>query len=178
MLKGFLVLAAATTFLPEGQTEGSGNDLRAFLTSHRCEVVDRLRRVHDFGNPADDTNRYLVISLPQPSWAYVQCYYSNRNRGLYCEAASGFYVDLPEETRTAYLSAKSIAVLARLGFSTDGSKGNFTSEVTISDPPDYDAIADRLLTALHDAYGAGGDVALEFDAPFAPRASLSCAPLS
>jgi len=36
----------------------------------------------------------------------------------------------------------------------DDSKGNFKTDMSVADPPNFNAIADFMLRALHDGYGA------------------------
>ena len=69
-------------------------------------------------------------------------------------------------------------MLFRSGFSTNGSAGNFRYQTAIGQPPDLNAIADLILTALHDGYGARAQSELSFNAPFAPRATTKCVPVS
>ena len=177
-LLGRVLIMAALLTGPVAQAMDKPSDLRDLLTAYRCPLVDRLQRVHDFGDPAEDRDRFLIVALPAPSWAYVQCIFHDTNTWLLCEAASGVYFDKPGAPRTARLSAKAIAALGRLGFSTDDSKENFKFDFAIPKTPDYPAIADLLLTALHDGYGGRGDMALEFTAPFAEKATTSCDPVS
>jgi hypothetical protein len=47
-----------------------------------------------------------------------------------------------------------VAALGRLGFSTDGSQGNFRIDLDVAEKPDFNAISDFMLKALHDGYGA------------------------
>ena len=65
-----------------------------------------------------------------------------------------------------------------MGFDTDNSKGNFKIDLPVADPPDFNAAADFILRALHDGYGARGDMALKFNAPFAPKTPSTCVPVS
>jgi hypothetical protein len=39
-------------------------------------------------------------------------------------------------------------------------------------------MAEFILRALHDGYGARGNMTLKFDAPFAPRTPSTCIPVS
>ena len=102
---------------------------------------------------------------------------ANRTRIL-CEASSGYYYNKDGAPRTFYLPRDAIAALGKLGFSTDDSKGNFRYEAGIGAPPDLNAIADLMLTALHDAYGARAGGTLQFNAPFAHGATSKCIPVS
>src|SRR6202035_4848264 len=94
---------------------------------------------------------------------------------MLCEASSGFFYTEP---RSYWLPPQAVAALARLGFLTDDSTGNFRIWFDVADPPDFNAIADFMLKALHDGYGARADMALRFSAPFAPHASSKCIPVS
>lgn len=47
-----------------------------------------------------------------------------------------------------------MAALGRIGFDADGSAGNFRIDRAISAPVDFAALADLMLRALHDGYGA------------------------
>jgi hypothetical protein len=95
-----------------------------------------------------------------------------------CEAASGYYLNAPTEPLTMHLPASAIDALGHLGFSTDDSQGNFRIDFDVAEPPDFDAIADLMLKALHDAYGADADTKLRFHAPYARRATAKCEPVS
>jgi hypothetical protein len=75
-------------------------------------------------------------------------------------------------------SDSAIATLGLLGFSTDDSVGNFNVDLDVSDPPNFNTLADFMLKALHDGYRARADMKLRFNAPFAPRATSKCIPVS
>jgi hypothetical protein len=127
--------------------------------------------------PGRDQDRFLIIDFASRPQDYVQCVFDSRTRML-CEASSGFCLNEPSEPRTYHLPAAAIAALGRLGFSTDDSAGNFQIWFNVTDPPDFNAVADFLLKALHDGYGARADMKLDFNAPFAPRATSKCTPVS
>jgi hypothetical protein len=168
-----LVLLSSTAACAEERAS-----LRSLLVVYRCPVVDRLERVYDSGDRSGHKDRYLAVTVPEHPHGYVQCmFYDNATR-LLCEASSGFYFDKPGEPRTFRLDAEAIAALGRLGFSTDDSQGNFRARWRVGRSPDFNAIADFILTALHDAYGARAESNLSFNAPFAPRESSSCKPVS
>jgi len=148
------------------------------LVQYRCPVVDRLERIYETGDPASSRDRYLAVTVPHVAQAYVQCMFHDNNRKLYCEAASGFYDAPPGAPRTFHQPADAIAALGRLGFSTDDSAGNFSGDLDVAASPDFNAFADFMLKALHDGYGARADMKLQFNAPFAPRTSSKCIPVS
>jgi hypothetical protein len=148
------------------------------LVQYRCPVVDRLERIYAAGDPTSSRHRFLAITVPHSAQAYVQCIFHDNNTKLYCEAASGFYYDPPGAPRTFHQPTNAVAALGRLGFSTDDSAGNFSVDRDVADPPDFNALADFMLKALHDGYGARADMNLEFNAPFAPSPSSKCIPVS
>jgi hypothetical protein len=174
--RAFVVLAALIMPLPAvAQEAGTYHDL---LVQYRCPVVDRLEQIYGGGNPASSHGRFLAIAVPNANQAYVQCIFHDNNRKVYCEAASGFYDSGPGEARTFHQPAEVIAALGRLGFSTDDSKGNFSIDRDLANPPDFNTLADFILKALHDGYGARADMNLEFNAPLAPHATSKCVPVS
>jgi hypothetical protein len=151
--------------------------LGRFLEQYRCPVVDRLERIYAMGDPKKHPDEYLIIDIPPHPETYVQCLFYAEGK-LYCEAASGYFLNAPNEQRTMRLPGAAVEALGRLGFSTDDSNGNFRLDIDIPDPPDFTAIADLMLRALHDAYGAEAETELRFNAPYAPRASRRCVPVS
>jgi hypothetical protein len=152
--------------------------LRALLIEYRCPVVDRLDRIYDHPRPTDYLDRFLAVTLSGHPHGYVQCMFIRNRTEVLCEASSGYYYDKEGAPRTFFLPPPAIAALGRLGFSTDDSQGNFRYQVPLGAPPDLNALADLILTALHDGYGARAGDTLRFNAPFAPRATTKCVPVS
>jgi hypothetical protein len=172
------VLVTAALLMPAvARAEDAAMTFRELLIQYRCPVVDRLQRIYEAAGPADDQDRFLIIDFPDRPQDYVQCVFDSRTRML-CEASSGFFYDPPDRPRTYRLPADAIAALGRLGFSTDDSAGNFQIWFDVADPPDFNAIADFMLKALHDGYGARADMKLDFNAPFAPHTTSKCIPVS
>jgi hypothetical protein len=164
-----ILLAVAVA---EAQT---GVSLRALLAEYRCPVVDRL---DERPSPHDYRDRFLAVTLAGHPHGYVQCMFIDNRTRVLCEASSGYHYNKDGEPRTFFLPQSAIAALGRLGFSTDDSEGNFRYQSGIGRPPDFNAIADLILTALHDGYGARAGSRLEFNAPFAHRATSKCIPVS
>lgn len=158
--------------------EEAATTFRELLIEYRCPVVDRLEQIYGKGDPTSSHDRFLAITVPHAMQAYVQCIFHDNNTKLYCEAASGYYYDGEGAPRTFHHPAEVIEALASLGFSTDDSAGNFNIDLDVPDPPDFNPLADFMLKALHDAYGARASMRLEFNAPLAPHASSQCAPVS
>jgi hypothetical protein len=177
MLVRTVLIAAAFVAPTVAWAQDAATTFRELLIQCRCPVVDRLEHIYATGDPSDTKDKFLVIDFPDRDQDYVQCIFDARTRML-CEASSGFYYDPPGKPRTYHLSASAIAALGRLGFSTDDSAGNFQIEFDVTDPPDLNAIADFMLKALHDGYGARADMKLHFNAPFAPHTSSKCVPVS
>lgn len=177
MVRKTIVGALAMTLSTSVASAQTGT-LRALLVEYRCPVVDRLDRIYDHPKPTDFRDRFLALTLAGHPHGYVQCIFvANRTR-IMCEASSGYYYSKVGAPRTFYLPRESVAALGKLGFSTDDSQGNFRYEAGIGVPPDLNAIADLMLTALHDAYGARAGETLWFNAPFARGATSKCIPVS
>jgi hypothetical protein len=169
-----LVLFAATS------AEAEGDDARdAFIEAYRCTVIEILTSIQG-RNPA--TSRYLLLAVPNRTPSYVQCLFSPDRRQIYCEADSGFYQNKEGEPRTVFLSAEDKAKLARLGFSLDDSKGNFPQMMDVRAVGAFGRVADVLLGALYDVYGARLNTPIEAKSPFLPALGtlkpLSCPPVS
>jgi hypothetical protein len=78
------------------------------------------------------------------------------------------------------VTPQALAALARLGFATDDSEGNYRRMIDLAGSDDFTFIADLLLSALYQGYGAGLDSRLIWEAPLAPGKGTfaRCAPLS
>jgi hypothetical protein len=173
--RAFAILVALIIPLPvAAQDADSYCDL---LAQYRSPVVDRLEQIHRAFNTSNPQNWFLIVYFANDPNDYVQCVFDTRTRML-CEAASGFYDNVASKPRTRWLPADVVAALGRLGFSTDGSSGNFQIWFGVSDPPNFDQIADFILKALYVGYGARANSKLEFNAPLAPHAKLKCVPVS
>jgi hypothetical protein len=175
LLPALLLTAALLT--PEMTSAQDATTFEQFLQQYRCPVVDRLQRIYATGDPEKFQDEYLILDMPPLRENYVQCLFYRADK-IMCEAASGFYLNAPGEPRTMYLPASAIAALARLGFSTDDSQGNFRIDLDLANPPDFNAIATLMLRALYDGYGARAQTKLDFHAPYAEQAGSKCTPVS
>jgi hypothetical protein len=162
---------------PAAWAQDSAATFHDLLVQYRCPVVDRLERIYPTDDHADTQDNFLIIDFPDHPQDYVQCVFDSRTKML-CEASSGYFYDPPDKPRTYRLPASAIAALGRLGFSTDDSAGNFRIWLDVADPPDFNHIADFMLRALHDGYGARANMNLQFNAPLAPHSSSKCIPVS
>lgn len=172
------VAAVVLWLMPSLALAQMPSSLRELLVEYRCQLVDRLERIYEYGDHDSHRDRFIAVTVPQHRHGYVQCMFAERRSLLYCEASSGFYYDKQDAPRTQWLSRDKIDALGRLGFSTDDSKGNFSLERPLDRRPDFNGIADLILQALHDGYDARATSKLRFNAPFARRATSSCVPLS
>jgi type III secretion system-like peptide-binding chaperone len=158
--------------------QAAADSFRDLLINYRCEVVNRLEQIYRTGDPSSDRRRFLSISVPGHPQGYVQCIFHDNQTALYCEAASGYWFDKKGEPRTFHQPAATVAALARMGFDTDDTQGNFKIDLPLAETPDFNAAADFMLRALHDGYGARADMRLRFNAPFAPKTPSTCIPVS
>jgi hypothetical protein len=170
-------LLAAALIAPATVAAQQVDTFHDLLVEYRCPVVDRLQQIYAAADSSDPQNWFLIVYFAARSNDYVQCVFDTKTRML-CEASSGFYDNVATEPRTRWLPADAIAALGRLGFSTDDSAGNFQIWFDVPDPPDFNRIADFILRALHDGYGARANDDLEFNAPLAPHSTSKCIPVS
>jgi hypothetical protein len=139
------------------------DDLATFGATYKCAVVELLMRVHAHPN-MDLSSRFLILDRADNGSAYVQCAFDDHDRSMLCEAASGFFA-VPGEAPVFTPEQKQ--ALAKLGFAMNEPRANFRQFLRFGHEPDYDAVADLLLTTLYEAYGARRDTVIEVTAPFA-----------
>jgi hypothetical protein len=181
LLYALLVAAFATATVmaqPLAARAETPSSVDAFLSAYRCPVVDRLEQVYAGGDQRSDFNRYIAVTVPEHPHGYVQCIFGQHRTKLLCEASSGYYYSKRGEPRTFRLQPEALAALARLGFSSDDTAGNFQREFDVAGVPDFKTIADFMLMALHNGYGARAETRLRFNAPFARTTRSKCVPLS
>jgi hypothetical protein len=161
-----LLVAAALTLLAE-TAAAEDADLRNFIATYRCAIVERLKIVH--ANPAQ-RDRYFIFSLKRDKQAYVQCLFLADRPNMLCEASSGFYLTKPGKPRSSWrVPPDRLAALAQLGFSTDDSAGNYQLMLDLRAGADIGAIADLILTAIYQGYGARIGTPMSWNAPLIPR---------
>lgn len=171
---GALAWIAATVFTAHAAA-ASGSGLDAFVSIHKCRVAEGLRMI---AAATEDRDPFLILAWPpsSPVQGYVQCLFNDDSSSIYCEAQSGT-LD-PEPGRRP--SPAGLALLARLGFDMDASKGNFQRRSAINGPGDLDAIADLMLTALYGGYEGAVDRPIVWVSPNAREdiAARRCAATS
>jgi hypothetical protein len=172
-----LIIVAA---MMHAAADAARADPAVFLAAYRCDVVARLTMIHANHTSHRSDNRYLILDLQAGQRGFVQCLFDEGDAQILCEAESGYYPHNPAQPREFRVDPKGVAALARLGFSTDDSEGNYQRVISLSGPYDYATVADVMLTALYEVYGARMDSKLEWQAPLAPGKGLfaRCAPVS
>ena len=171
------MLLAVALFNPICAVAQEADTYHELLLEYRCPVVDRLQQIYAATDSSDPQNWFLIVSFAAQPNDYVQCVFDPKTR-MFCEAASGFYDNVATQPRTRWLSKGAVEALGRLGFSTDDTAGNFQIWFDVPDPRDFNRIAEFILKALHDGFGARANDALEFNAPLAPHPTAKCNPVS
>ncbi|MGQ4273575.1 TY-Chap domain-containing protein [Terrihabitans sp. B22-R8] len=133
-----------------------------FVDAHRCDIAGRLASIFEV---TADRDRFLVLSLLPPEHGYVQCLFQGQH--VLCEAESGVWTAKPGEAPSFRVSEAGLVALRRLGFDGDGDEGNYRQRIEADRTPDFEALADLMLKALRDGYGASLNSEVEINAPFA-----------
>jgi hypothetical protein len=176
-----MALLLQTIAAPAAKKEAAAHDARqiaAFVDKWRCPVAAYLRGIHQL--PPTNNDRYLILWAKGRPAFYVQCIFHDDDRQIFCEAASGFY-RYPDRVGNFVTPAR-LEALAGLGFSTDGSKGNWAQD---GDFHGGDDTATLMLETLARVFAANGDDVLEWSAPLLSKhrsnrvkAGAECAPVS
>jgi len=165
--RGALTIAAFIIVSDTVCVAAADDGLSDFVNTYQCSLSDLIARIAAHHGKPGEKGRFVVISSPGQAASYVQCAFDRENREGLCEAASGWWNDPGTKP---HFSPVQLTALARLGFSTDGMHGNFQQQMHF--PPeglDPNALADLMLSALYEGYGARKDMAIEVVAPFALR---------
>jgi T3SS (YopN, CesT) and YbjN peptide-binding chaperone 3 len=174
-----LALVAASVVLANVSAVAADDGLDDFVATYQCSLAGLIAKIHAHGQP-EDQDRFIILSLPRPIAAYVQCLFGNKDREGLCEASSGWWNNSWEKP---HFTPAQLAALSQLGFSTDGSHGNFKQRMHFpADGPEPYALATLLLRALHEGYGARKEMPIKVVAPFALRHGFlprqRCVPIS
>jgi hypothetical protein len=137
--------------------------LASFLGVYQCPLAGILARIHAH-SLVTKHGRFIALELPQRGGLYVQCLFEQSDRSVDCEAASGFY-DKPNHA--PYFVPSQIEGLAQLGFSTDGTHGNYSRIHVTAEAFSPDEVAALMLKALFVGYGARKESEIDVVAPFA-----------
>ena len=163
---GLLAIAAAMAIIANASAGAGDDGLNAFLATYQCSLAGLIAKIHAHNQP-NDRDRFITISLPGPTAAYVQCAFDRHDREALCEASSGWWNNPWEKP---HFSSDEVRALAQLGFSTDGSHGNFQKRLHFPPGgPDPYTLARMMLSALQEGYGGRKEMPVEVVAPFALR---------
>ena len=174
-----VMLVAATVSFAGVTTAAAAEGLDDFVETYQCSLAGLIAKIHAHGQP-NDQDRFIILSLPGPKAAYVQCAFGDKDRAGLCEASSGWWNNSWEKP---LFTPAELAALAQLGFSTNGSHGNFQQQMHFPpDGPEPYALASLMLSALYEGYGARKEMRIEVVAPFALRHGFlpqqRCVPIS
>ena len=176
-LRAPIALAMAVLATSAARAASDPSSLGRLVAAFRCEIVERLQQIHA-GDRSTSRDRFVAVYPDGRPDAYVQCIFHDRDAGLLCEAASGFFRQKPGEAGPP-APAGDTGRLRALGFEPDPAGGNLRRDLTLGRIPDLGAAADLILAALHDGFGVRWPVKLRVRAPKAGTVPRSgCAALS
>ncbi len=158
-------LAAILLMPSNSSAEPQPADRNAFIAAYECELTLRLFVIHVLGDPAWEDNRFLTLSLKDEPGHYVQCAYFDNDAQMMCEAASGYFSAAEGKPPLFHLADDRVAALGALGFSTDGSHGNYRETVDMSRTDSYRETGKLLLAALFEGFDARLGAPIELTAP-------------
>lgn len=146
-----------------------------FLRHYLCPVGQMLNVIRDTPwKSKEEHGRYLILYPRGEESAYAQCLFFDGGGSVRCEIESPFYAPKNVAVPRARLPA-----VARLGYDTDASKGNYVREFKLDDeksPP----LAEFMLRSLYEAFLDNPAAVLMFHAPLvkASPPRHACAPTS
>lgn len=161
-----------------GSIHAADDGLAQLHARYHCEIVTRLAKLKAAKGPSD---RFIIVGEVLRQAHFVQCLFDEAGARMLCEASSGFYTQKDGRPPRYVPTADTIAAVARLGFSTDATAGNFQREMDAHTHEALSKIADLLLATLHEAYGISVTTPIEIKAPLAPLSQKDrarCLPMS
>lgn len=173
-----IALAMIVSGVPSAMAEPDG--LSDFVETYQCSLEGLIAKILARDKRVEHGRFIIIMGVRDPDADYVQCHFGERDREALCEASSGWWNK--RGPKPQFTSAQ-LGALQKLGFSTDGSHGNFQSHLHFSsDGPEPDDVARLMLSALYQGYGARKDMPIEVAAPFALRHGFlprgRCVPIS
>ncbi len=152
-----LNIASATA--AGGPDLASDQRVHAVIEKWRCAVAAYLDRIHQL--PPKLEHRYLILWSKRKPEYYVQCIFHDEDRQIYCEAASGFYAYA--DRIGSFATPQRLEALASLGYSTDGSKGNFSQDRVFHGTSE---VAVLMIETVARVFQLSEHDILEFNAPY------------
>jgi hypothetical protein len=177
---GAVAVAVAIIVFDVDSAAAKVDGLSDFVETYQCSLAGLIAKIEAYHSKPGEKGRFIVLALPGPTGSYVQCAFDHGYREGLCEASSGWW-DKPG--KKPHFGSAELAALAQLGFSTDGSHGNFQQQMQFSPGgPEPYALASLMLRALYEGYGARKEMPIEVVAPFALRYGFlpqeRCVPIS
>jgi type III secretion system-like peptide-binding chaperone len=173
-----LLLASAAPAAKKEAALPNAPQIAAYVEKWRCPVAAYLQGIYQL--PPTNDDRYLILWAKRRPALYVQCIFHEDDQQIYCEAPSGFY--RYADRAGSFATPARLDALAGLGFSTDGSKGNWAQD---GDFHSADETAMLMLETLARVFAASGEDVLEWGAPLLSKrrsnrvkAGIACAPVS
>jgi hypothetical protein len=170
-----------TSAAPAAKKQEAAPDARgiaAFVDKWRCPIAAYLQGIHR--QPQTNDDRYLILWAKGRPASYVQCIFHDDDRQIFCEAASGFYEH--SDRVGSFATPARLDALSGLGFSKDGSKGNWAQD---RDFHSADETAILMLETLARVFAASPDDGLLWSAPLLSKhrsnrvkVGAACAPVS
>jgi hypothetical protein len=163
---GALAMAVAMVLSGAGSTMAADDGVSAFVATYQCSLSGLIAKILA-RDKREERDRFIILSLPGPKANYVQCAFDDRDREGLCEASSGYFNNSWEKP---HFTAIQLGALQKLGFSTADSHENFQKYLHFSsDGPEPGGLAELMLRALYEGYGARKEMAIDVEAPFALR---------
>ena len=164
---GLLLASTAVT----AQVLDARQDL---IASHKCLYSSLLAMTYNNPGETSDEARFFTISVRKKPDAYVRCRFAPDRPTLHCEASPAYYEEDNEHPLYVFMPPNRTAALTRLGFTPSPPLGNLHYAADLKRPPDFDAVATLMLTALHDGYGVRAETELDIGASFKGTVVTAC----
>jgi hypothetical protein len=168
MIKWLAAMAIALASVMAGitSTMADADGLSEFVETYQCSLSGLIGKILD-RDKRQEHGRFIILGVRDSGADYVQCHFGERDREALCEASSGWWNKHGPQPQFTSIQ---LDALPKLGFSTDGSHGNFQDHLHFSsDGPEPDEVARLMLKAVYQGYGARNGMPIEVTAPFALR---------
>ena len=157
------ILAALLLFIPRTPSAAAGDpELEALRERLYCPILAHLQAIH--AHPPTPRDRFLIVGLKDRGEYYVQCLFYHRDRGLFCEVASGFWAG----PNVHLVPPEKLPGLAALGFSTKGKKSNYQRRRRVTGPESLAETADTMVRAFREIYDVKASEDFVLKAPLVP----------
>ena len=176
LARAFAVFAAALLASTAVCAEEATTSFGDLLAQYRCPVVESLEQIYNAAPHSHPQNLFSDRLFCRAPHDYVQCVFDPLTY-MFCEAASGFYDNVASEPRDSPFARERHRRGRPPRIRTDNSAGKSRIGFGVKEPPDFNAVADLILQALHDAFDARAGVTLLIEAPLAPRPTGKCVPV-